>query len=137
MIDATGVPPTEVKLDYTPDWVHRLHEAGSLHTKLLAEIAASVSRRDTPRIIDLSPNAALVSKGSHVRYRVELVNISGAVGDTIGLNIGTLQYQFVAGSAPATFLFPLIIERGVDFSAVDVTVPASLTWRCYLIGYPE
>ena len=131
----SGTDPAEVPVDYSPSWERSILGA----TDALLAIAGALTRREEPppRIIDLSPGAALASKGSHVRYRITKINLSGAIGDVLALNYGGMQYQWIAGASPATFDFPLVLDRGVDFSASNITTPASTAWRFYVIGYPE
>lgn len=74
-------------------------------------------------------------QSQHVRFRVRSIIISCDIADEIVLLVGTGRYPFrVAPGVSPSIDLPILIERGLDFSATSTGAGVG---SVYLAGYPE
>lgn len=126
MEDVTSDPTGEV---FFPDAVKQ-------HDEMLSALDAG-SRRIVEaltgvgaEIVRLDASATPVPQSQHIRFRVQYLIISRATVGDMTLQIGTGTYPFTVGATPERVDFPIVIERGVDMSAIG-------DGRLYLVGFPE
>lgn len=88
-----------------------------------------------PTVIRLDPG---VTFSTTARMRaVALVFTGGTAAENFALKVGAANavqwFAPVSGAMP----MPVVLDAGVDVSVVDVTTPAAVNWRAYLVAYVE
>ena len=146
--DSLDYPVGDVR-DYSIDRTRPIPNMADVHQTMGGVLGALLriesllgttnAQTETPRpdITIILPGQTY--NGQHNRYRVETVIVTGAPGGRIDLKVGTnIRGQFYTGAngSGGAFPFPIVVDRGVDVSAVD-GVGASTAWALMLIGYPE
>lgn len=112
----------------------RLGDLGALLEALID--ATRGTEKPAPKLIAVNPGAVFVSS---TRFRVTALITSGGTGDVMRLNIGVAgEFEWLNVTGGLTSIpFRYIVDAGIDISCVDVTNPANILWRTYLLGFPE